>query len=160
MVRYSETAWQPGTLNAAVEEFLDAVASGSALDGQGRPYGPARARELRWCLEGQVADRLGLRPLAEITPDEIDSLVDELASDGLPKERLEAVVRSMRALYDHAGARGVVAQNPAARVALPAELEEAEPPRLPAMDRGISLAMQVASVVFVLLAVYFLAESL
>jgi site-specific recombinase XerD len=156
MVRNSETAWQPGTLNAAVEEFLDSVESGTARDEQGRPFGPARVRELSWALDGQVVDRLGSRPLAEIGPFEVEGLLDELADAGVPSERLASVVRSLCALYDYAAASGLVAHNPAREVELP----EAPRPKIPAIDRAISLSMQAASLVLVLLALYFLAESL
>jgi hypothetical protein len=159
MVRNSETAWQPGTLNAAVEEFLDSVESGVARDEQGRPFGPARVRELSWALDGQVADRLGDRPLAEIEPAEVEELVDQLAADGVPSDRLGSVVRSLDTLYDDAAARGLVSHNPAREVELPKE--EPDPrPKIPAIDRAISLTMQAASLVLVLLALYFLAESL
>jgi hypothetical protein len=87
-------------------------------------------------------------------------------------------VKSIRALYDYAAQRGLVASNPAERVALPDEDDAAQPSRerppaggirallagsdraLAGADRALALFLQVATVCFVLFALALIAESL
>jgi hypothetical protein len=97
--------------------------------------------------------------------------VDELAAAGLARLRLRAVAKSLRALYDYAGERDLVAHNPAARIALPDEDDAEQPSRgrpqpsrlrsaAAGVDRVLSLGLQIATLCFVLLALFFIAESL
>ena len=87
---------------------------------------------------------------------------------------VQSLANSVRALYDYAIGRGLAEHNPAERVALPEASEADEPaegatggerpaevrPWARISDRVISLGLQLATLVFVLIALVLLAESL
>jgi site-specific recombinase XerC len=197
MARYPQTAWQGSddrhsttararaarsdgpTIHEAISDFLAAAERGSALDRYGRAFSDESVRELRWCLTGHVDKRLGALTLTELRRRDIEALVVDLEAAGLPRRRLRAVVKSVRALYDYAAQRGLVASNPAERVALPDQDDGAQPTRdrtpaggirallasssdraLDGADRALSVFLQVATVCFVLFALVLIAESL
>jgi site-specific recombinase XerC len=200
MDRYPKTAWQgaddrhsttvqaraartapadPGvTVHATIVDFLSAAEGGSALDRYGRAFSEQSLRELRWCLNGHVDKRLGTLDVSEVQRRDVEALVTDLAAAGLPPRRLRSVAKSVRALYDYAGERNLVADNPAERVALPDENDAEQPSRdrpqagrlrsvvagadstLMGADRALALFMHVATVCFVLLALVLIAESL
>jgi hypothetical protein len=193
MVSYPKTAWQgaddrhsstaqarapraaatrPGeSVHETIVDFLEAADRGAALDRYGRAFSPESARELRWCLSGHVDERLGAMDVGAVNRRDLEALVDELAAAGVARRRLRAVAKSLRALYDYAGERDLVAHNPAARIALPDEDDAEQPSRdrpqqsrlrsaAAGADRVLSLGLQVATLCFVLLALFFIAESL
>jgi site-specific recombinase XerC len=198
MARYPQTAWQGSddrhsttararaarsdgpTVREAISDFLAAAESGSALDRYGRSFTDESVRELRWCLTGHVERRLGALGLTELLRRDVEALVVDLEAAGLPRPRLRAVVKSVRALYDYAAQRGLVASNPAEGVALPDEDDAEQPSRerppaggirallagsgsdraLAGADRALALFLQVATVCFVLFALALIAESL
>src|SRR3954447_7456865 len=196
MARYPQTAWQGSddrhsttvqaraarndgpTVHEASSDFLAAAERGSALDRYGRVFTDGSVRELRWCLTGHVEKRLGGLSLTEVRQRDVEVLVVDLEAAGLPRPRLRAIVKSVRALYDYAAQRGLVASNPAERVALPDEDDAEQPSRerppagrvqallagsdrgLAAADRALALFLQVATVCFVLFALALIAESL
>jgi hypothetical protein len=166
------------SVHETIVDFLEAADRGSALDRYGRAFSADSIRELRWCLSGHVDEQLGSVDVREVHRRDLEALVDELAAAGLTRRRLRAVAKSLRALYDYAGERELVTHNPAARIALPDE-DDAEQPsrgrpqpsRLRSVavgadrawvgaDRALSLGLQVATLCFVLLALFFIAESL
>ena len=150
-------------LSDLIDEFLRALDDGSARDRHGRRFTRDASRRLRWCLDGHVREALGTLRVGDVRRDDVEALVDELGATGVPRRWLRAVVKSMRALYDYAIESGLVGLNPAERVALPdeAEVEQAsgDHRRMP-LDRAISLALQLATLGFVILAVIFIAEPL
>jgi hypothetical protein len=166
------------TVHEAIADFLEAAEGGSARDRYGRTFSDESVRELRWCLAGHVDDRLGAMDLSEVRRRDIEALVYELASAGLSRRRVRAVAKSLRALYDFAGERDLEGHNPAERIALPDEDDAEQPTRgrpkdgrrdafsLGAevtrigADRALSLALRAATLCFVLLALFFIAESL
>ena len=193
MVSYPKTAWQGAddrhsstaqasapraaaaragvSVHETIVDFLEAADRGAALDRYGRPFGAESVRELRWCLSGHVDERLGSMDVGVVDRRDLEALVDELAAAGLARRRLRAVAKSLRALYDYAGERDLVAHNPAARIALPDEDDAEQPSRdrpqqsrlrsaAAGADRVLSLGLQVATLCFVLLALFFIAESL
>jgi hypothetical protein len=193
MVSYPKTAWQgaddrhsstaqaraPRTAAAragvsvheTIVDFLEAAERGAALDRYGRAFSAESVRELRWCLSGHVDKRLGSMDVGAVHRRDLEGLVDELAAAGLARRRLRAVAKSLRALYDYAGERDLVAHNPAARIALPDEDDAEQPSRgrpqqsrlrsvAAGADRVLSLGLQGATLCFVLLALFFIAESL
>jgi site-specific recombinase XerC len=200
MARYPQTAWQGSddrhsttvrarttraarteagtTVHETIAEFLAAAERGSALDRYGRAFSDESLRELRWCLTGHVDKRLGALGLTDLRRRDVEALVVDLEAAGLPRRRLRAVVKSIRALYDYAAQRGLVASNPADRVALPDEDDAEQPSRerpsagrvrallagsdraLAGADRALALFLQVATVCFVLFALVLIAESL
>ena len=198
MARYPQTTWQGSddrhtptvraraasrsdgpTIQEAISDFLAAAERGSALDRYGRPFTDESVRELRWCLTGHVEKRLGTLGLTEVRRSDVEALVVDLEAAGLPRPRLRAIVKSVRALYDYAAQRDLVASNPAERVALPDEDDAAQPSRerpptgrvqalllagsdraLAGADRALAIFLQVATVCFVLFALVLIAESL
>jgi hypothetical protein len=159
------------SVNAAIDDFLAAVDDGSARDRYGRAFTPAAARELHWDLGGHVAEALGAMSLKGVRRGDVEALVYQLAASGLSRRRLQAVAKSVRALFDYAVERELVADNPAQRIALPDEDETEQPtgeagnPAHPAhtrtlVDHVISMALRVVTLGFLLTAVTLLAESL
>jgi hypothetical protein len=154
-----------------IDEFLEAVDAGFARDRYGRPFTPEAAQELHWSLGGYVGEELGPMGLSDLRRQDVEALIYKLAHGGVPRRRLRALAKSVRALYDYAAERDIVRHNPAERVAIPDEDEAEQPtasdtgrlapaPRRGALDRGISLALQLATLGLLLLAVGLLAGSL
>lgn len=151
-----------------IEEFLEAARRGTARDRYNRPYGEEAVSELTWSLAGHAGERLGDADLGELRRRDLEALLYELGASGLSRRRLRAIAKSLRGLFDYAMAQGLVDHNPAERLALPDENDAEQPtrgrPRAPRLridvDRAIGLALQLASICFVLLALLFVAESL
>ena len=154
-----------------IDEFLEAVDDGFARDRYGRPFTLEAAQELHWSLGGHVCEELGATNLTDLSRTDVEALIYTLADGGVPRRRLRAMAKSVRALYDYAAELDVVRHNPAERVAIPDE-DEAEqptasdvtaiapPPELGILDWGIALALRLATLAFLLLAVALLAGSL
>ncbi|MDP9189866.1 MAG: hypothetical protein M3O25_11500 [Actinomycetota bacterium] len=159
-------------MSDAIDDFLQAAERGSALDRYGRRFTPDAVAELRWCLAGYLGEEFGAMSLNEVSRADVEALLYELGDSGISDRRLRAIAKSVRALYDYATERGLVRHNPAERVALPDDDEAEQPgrraePRAPRprqprgrVDRAISLALQLATFAFVLIALVFIAESL
>jgi hypothetical protein len=153
------------TVADAVADFLATAHRGVAHDRYGRVFSEHALGELSWCLRGYVDARLGTVDLNQVRRPDIEALVHELGAAGLSRRHLRAVVKSVRALYDDAIARGVADHNPAERVAIPGAGDAEQPTRgrsraRVSADRAIGLAIQGATVCFALLALLFIAESL
>jgi hypothetical protein len=177
-VRARATRNDGPTVQELIPDFLAAAERGSALDRYGRTFTDDAVQELRWCLSGHVEKRLGSLNVTDVRRSDVEALVVDLEAAGLPRPRLRAILKSVRALYDYAGQRGLVASNPADRVALPDEDDAAQPSRerppagpvrallaggdraLAGADRALALFLQVATVFFVLFALVLIAESL
>jgi hypothetical protein len=169
--RSAPPASQGITVNVASAAFLRAAERGAVRDRYERPFSDDAVRELRWCLTGHVADRLGATDLRKVRRRDIEGIVDELATEGISRRRQRAVVKSLRALYDYAIERDLVSLNPAERVALPDENDAEQPTRgRPAatpwrrvrigFDRVLALGLWAATACFALLALFFIAESM
>jgi hypothetical protein len=154
-----------------IEEFLEDVDGGFARDRYGRPFTPEAAHELHWSLAGYVAEELGATSLIELRRQDLEALIYKLADRGVPRRRLRALAKSVRALYDYAAERDFVRHNPAERVAIPDEDEAQQPtasdirepalePERGTLDRWISLALRLATLAFLLIAVALLVGSL
>jgi site-specific recombinase XerC len=154
-----------------IDEFLEAVDGGFARDRYGRPFTAGAAQELHWSLAGYVGEELGATSVIDVRRQDLEALIYKLAEGGVPRRRLRALAKSVRALYDYAAERDLVQHNPAERVAIPDEDEAEQPtatdvtalaPRAEQgiVDRGIALALRLATLAFLLLAVALLAGSL
>lgn len=154
-----------------IDEFLEAVERGLARDRYGRPFSAEAVQELHWSLGGHVAENLGATSLSGLRRQDLEALIYELADGGVPRLRLRALAKSVRALYDYAAELDMVRHNPAERVAIPDENEAEQPtandrtglapgPERGTLDRGISLALRLATVGLLLLALVLLAGSL
>ena len=156
------------TVGEAITEFLAAARRGIARDRYERTYGDEAVGELSWALEGYVAERLGDRDLGDLHRRGVEALVYELHDAGLTRVHLRMIVESVRALFDYAIGHGFVDSNPAERIALPGENNPEQSdrggPALPRprldIDRAIGVGLQLASICFVLVALFFIAESL
>jgi hypothetical protein len=160
-----------GSVGEMIKEFLQDVEGGFARDRYGRPFTPEAAHELHWSLAGYVDEELGATSLTDLRRQDLEALIYKLADRGVPRRRLRALAKSVRALYDYAAERDLVQHNPAERVAIPDEDETEQPtasdvtalaprPEREILDRGIALALRLATLAFLLLAVGLLAGSL
>jgi site-specific recombinase XerC len=157
------------SVDDAIEEFLHATEEGSARDRHGRRFTSDATAELAWNLRGHVRETLGALSLEEVRRDDVETLVYDLGDSGLSDERLRAIVRSTRALYDYASERDHVRHNPAERVAVPDE-QTAQPtryadraesrPRSSGATRAMAIGLDAATVMFVLIAIVLIAQSL
>jgi hypothetical protein len=153
---------QEPSVGATIDAFLDDVEDRSARDRFGRPFGRAAARELHWCLGGHVREAFGAMRIGDVRRGDVEALVYELRDRGVSSRRLRAVVECVRALYDHALDRRLVAHNPALLVAMP----DGNTPGTDAGStetrsaRAISLALRVATLGCLILGVIVLGGSL
>jgi integrase len=106
-------------LREAREKFVTAAREGRALNKHGRRYKPKAIANIDECLRVHVEPSLGTAPLADIRRGEVQAIVDEL-TPRLSGSRVRATVNSVRSLYRWALERDLVANDPAARVRLPA----------------------------------------
>jgi hypothetical protein len=154
-----------------VDDFLGVVDSGFARDRYGRPFSPEAAQELHWSLGGHVSEELGATRLTDLSRTDVEALIYTLADGGVPRRRLRALAKSVRALYDYAAELDLVRYNPAERVAIPDEDEAQQPtagdvsrritgPAQGTLDRGIAVALRLATLGLLLLAVFLLAASI
>jgi hypothetical protein len=156
------------TVGEAIANFLAAARQGLSRDRYERVYGDEAVEELTWALSGYVAEQLGDRDLGDVHRRDVEELVYDLGAAGLTRVHLRMIVKSVRALFDFAIANRLVDANPAERIALPDENDAEQPNRRRAkrprlrldVDRVIGAGLQLASICFVLLALFFLAESL
>jgi hypothetical protein len=154
-----------------IDEFLEGVDSGFARDRYGRPFTAEAVQELNWSLGGYVSEELGTTGLSDLRRQDLEELMYRLSDGGVPRRRLRALAKSVRALYDYAAERDIVRHNPAERIAIPDE-DEAEQPTASevsgaapgreraSLDRAISLVLRLATLGFLLLAVILLVGSL
>lgn len=160
-----------GSVGEMIEEFLQEVEGGFARDRYGRPFTLEAAHELHWSLAGYVDEELGDARLTDLRRQDLEALIYKLADGGVPRRRLRALAKSVRALYDYAAERDVVRHNPAERLAIPDEDEAQQPTasdisepaveREPgALDRSISLALRLATLGLLLFALLLLVSSL
>ena len=113
------------SVTETIDDFLAAVDEGHARDRYGRAFTRAAAVELHWNLGGHVAEALGAMSLNGVRRRDVEALVYELGEAGLSHRRVRALAKSVRALFDYAVERELVAHNPAQRIALPDEDETA-----------------------------------
>jgi hypothetical protein len=164
-------------MSTVVEAFLDAAEDGGVRCPDGRPYGPAALRELRWTLQGHVVQELGSMSFQGVRRMHLQTLVAELHEAGLSTARVAAVLDALRALYDFARDRGFTDANPVESLALPAHPEElrrrlgttvdldaiagpgdARPSSIP-LETALSWGIRLSVMVFVLIALVLVAES-
>ena len=161
----------PGvTVAAAIEEFIEAVEEGRALNRSGRRYRPSALRDLAGILRYHVGPALGDRELTEVRRTDVQALVDSLAKQGLSESRIRSVISALRALYGHAIDQHYAEYNPADTLTMPTVSdEEAETP--PPLDddgdyepmavlpeRLLTMALRASLVVFAVVAIISLVQ--
>jgi|SRR3954451_12541722 hypothetical protein len=141
-------------VGAAIDDFLNDAATGDARAADGRRYTGTERRALRHALTREVTPGLGGLPLHELRPRHVHELLHDLR-DRLPASQVADVEESLRDFVDYARAQGLVDldQFPPARAAS----RPRAPERVP--DEAIWLILKVATVVFVLIALILVAES-
>jgi len=107
------------TTAAVIEEFIERVEQGHALNRSGRRYRPSALRDLSGILRYHVAPALGERPLREVRRADVQSMVDGIAGEGLSESRIRSVISALRALYGYAIEQGYVEFNPADGLVMP-----------------------------------------
>jgi site-specific recombinase XerD len=103
----------------AIEAYLGAIESGTALNKRGRPYKPSAVRDLRGALEGYAQPAFGGHRLADVRRGDVQRLVDSMTPEK-SGSRVRTVVNSIRSLYAWAQDRELVDHDPASCVRLPA----------------------------------------
>lgn len=152
------------TLAASIADFLDAAATGRARDAGGRRFSTGAQRDLRWALEGHVADDLGDSQLADVRRHHLQELVDRLQLAGVSTARVESVVDALRALYRYALDERLVDFSPAEALIVGGQERSHgdHRPEVPAgmvPDHVIWMSLKIATVAFVLIALILVAES-
>jgi hypothetical protein len=174
MEAWEEASANGDTVDEVIADFLDAARSGRARDANGEPYDPDALRELRWALEGHVSAELGSMRIADVGGLELRRLVRRLDERGLPATRMRSIIAGARALLRHAARRGLVPWSAADTLVLG---EDDAPPRhapeplrqpvltagtpIPGMvpDAVIWMVLKIVTVVFALIALVLVAES-
>jgi hypothetical protein len=174
MEAWEEASANGDTVDEVIAEFLDAARSGRARDTDGEPYDPDALNDLRWALQGHVSAELGSMPIADVRGTELRRLVRRLDERGLPAARMRSIVAAARALLRHAARRGLVAWSAADTLVLgeddgaPRRASVARPqpavaavPAVPGMvpDQVIWMVLKIVSIVFALIALVLVAES-
>jgi hypothetical protein len=170
-----------------IERFLDAAEDGEARSRDGRPYSDDELAELDWALGGYVAGNIGDLSAGAVRGRQVFRLIDELEDAGMPRSRLHAVVGALTELFDYAVDLGLVRVNPATYVAVPGddprprqrlrETLEMRAPRSPGdgargalrdagafadnviSERAIWMSVKIVTLIFILIALVLVAES-
>jgi TRAP-type C4-dicarboxylate transport system permease small subunit len=71
-----------------------------------------RQRELRGPLAHVVASALAVRDAADVSGEDVDTLVADLTAAGVPPERTDAVVEALRLVFAHGIAHGGLRASP------------------------------------------------
>jgi hypothetical protein len=167
-------------VSSVIESFLDGAEDGLMRDAAGRRYGAAALRELRWTLEGHVAQELGPMPIRDVRRVHLQALIAELHESGLSAARVSGVLDALRALYDFAVERDLVESNPVQTLGLPSDeadlrsqigttvdldaVDAPGPTPTPAhqhipLETALSWGVRLAVMMFVLIALVLVAES-
>jgi integrase len=80
---------------------------------------PSTHREYRRSLELHVLPQLGKRPIAEITPADVDQLIADMERSGRAAGTIRNTITPLRKLLGDAHRQGLIPNNPAARPDLP-----------------------------------------
>jgi hypothetical protein len=175
MDAWQESSANGDTVDEVVSEFLEAARSGRARDTDGEPYDPDALSDLRWALQGHVSAELGSMRIAEVRGTELRRLVRRLDERGLPAARMRSVIAAVRALLRDAARRGLVSWSAADTLVLgeddralgpPGPEARRQPvvpaaPSVPGMvpDEVIWMVLKVVAIVFALIALVLVAES-
>jgi hypothetical protein len=144
-------------LHAAVDDFLSDAAGGRALAPDGHRYTAGERHALRRALTRAVVPALGELPLRDVGARQLHELLDDLQMR-LPAPQVQTVEDALREFFDYALDRGLIDADPFA-APRPARGHRRTPERATVPDEAIWLSLKVATVVFVLIALILVAES-
>lgn len=103
----------------AIENYLEAIRSGRALNKHGRPYKPSAIRDIEGALTGYVEPELGARRIGDVRRGDVKRLVERLTPEK-SGSRVRTIVNAIHSLYAWAQDRELVDHDPASHVRLPA----------------------------------------
>lgn len=106
-------------LAKAVENYLDAIKSGRALNKHGRPYKSSTIRDIEGALVGYVEPELGARRIGDVRRGDVQRLIEKLTPEK-SGSRVRTIVNAVHSLYAWAQDRELVDHDPASHVRLPA----------------------------------------
>jgi hypothetical protein len=172
----SRIAEEGTTVGAVVDDFIEAAEEGRARDSYGRPYQPNDLRDLQWALEGHVGQAIGHMELRDVRRRQLQDLLDRLDGAGTPQARVQQVAEALAALYAYAYERRLVDSDPVAALTLAGAGDHAPPMRrrrmVPAAsgtapvelegmipDHVIWMLLKVVALIFILIALVLVAES-
>jgi hypothetical protein len=124
-------------LGALIADFLKSAET----DGD---YTREQLRDLRGSLAHVVASKLAVQDAGAVSGADVHALVDELRTDGVPAQRAGQVVHSLRLVFAHAIASGVVRSSPLVGVAAVAD---ADPDTTPSPSPTTAMLMLGAGLV-------------
>jgi integrase len=104
----------------AHQQFIAAAHEGIALNKQGKPYRPKAILNLDSSLKRLPASTRR-KDLSGVTRGELQRAVDDFRRTGLSSSRIRSIINAVRSLYRWAEDRDLVADNPSARIRLPAD---------------------------------------
>jgi integrase len=103
----------------AIENYLEAIKSGRALNKHGGPYKPSAIRDIEGALLGYVEPELGARRIGDVRRGDVKRLVESLTPEK-SGSRVRTIVNAIHSLYAWAQDRELVDHDPASHVRLPA----------------------------------------
>jgi integrase len=107
------------TLREAAEQYLAGARAGSIAGRGGTHYRPSVIRGYEQVLNLHVLPDLGGRRLADITPIDLQEMVERLRGRGLSASTIRNATTPLRAIYRRAVALGLAADNPTRAITLP-----------------------------------------
>jgi integrase len=114
------TADRGPTLREAVDAWLDGLRSGAITNRSGDRYKPAAIRQYGHNLELRVLPELGDVRLGEVTPRDLQGLIDAMVEAKRAPATIDSAMTPLKALYRRAVARGDVRTNPTLGLEKPA----------------------------------------
>lgn len=106
-------------LAKAIENYLEAIKSGRALNKHGRPYKPSAIRDIEGALLRYVEPGLGARRIGDVRRGDVQCLIESLTPEK-SGSRIRTIVNAIHSLYAWAQDRELVDHDPASHVRLPA----------------------------------------
>lgn len=106
-------------LRHALPEWLDGIDAGRVLDRSGKAFKPATARGYRATLELRVIPKIGHFRVNDLSPRDVQLMVDKLVAEQLAPATIDAALTPLRAFYRRAVTRGEARANPTLRVEKP-----------------------------------------
>jgi len=111
---------KPTTIAQAWDEWHAGAKEGTIRNRSGDEFKPSAIRSYERAMRLRVLPDFGPRKLAELTPPDLQDLVDRLLADGLNPSTIVVTLLPLRALYRRALARGELAVDPCRGLQMPA----------------------------------------
>ena len=112
---------QQPTIRALAYELLDGIEAGTILNRNGTPWKPSVAHAYRVDIEGTVVPVFGDDLVGQVTPRDVQDLVDRLSASGLSPSTVRNRLKPLRVIYRRAVFDQLVQVSPVDAVQLPAD---------------------------------------